>query len=248
MEIKKLSLEFFVEKLNNREPFSFARYGDGEFSAILGVKGHNCDGHEYFQDMGKALAKTLEEPRAGNYFYGIGPKITGRDNRLTKKTISWLYAHTNNIQWNSSEVLLEASLAGELTPFVEALKKYSGIVVGPQHLMPFGNYLFDEHRPHICIPSLNAWNVYENTLREIRREAYRCNIIIFSAGPVSKILIWSLFPWLGTTHTMIDCGSLWDMYRGIKSRSYARKLSDERIEELCKLNFGEQKAVSNANP
>ena len=57
--------EDLISKLQNNEPFSFSRFGDGEINCILGASPgqdatQNCDKHKYFKDMGMRLYKILE--------------------------------------------------------------------------------------------------------------------------------------------------------------------------------------------
>ena len=55
-----MTLEIICEKLERKENFSLSRFGDGEWAAILGFKGENCDGHYYFPELSKELASILK--------------------------------------------------------------------------------------------------------------------------------------------------------------------------------------------
>lgn len=236
MQIAKLNLDFFTEQLRIGNPTTFVRYGDGEFSAILGVTGKNCDGHDYFESLGAALAQTITESRA--YNYAIGPKITSRDNWLTKKSLNWIEKHAKRIEWYDSEVFLTASLAGEFAPFIETLRPHRVMFVGAGRMMGWAMQTFGDKTIFISTPLPNAWLSHIGILRLIQGAANNCDVILFSAGMTSKVLMWELFPALGKTHFMLDTGSLFDMYAGSLSRSYARKLSGEQIKRLRESNFG----------
>ncbi|MBP8137467.1 MAG: hypothetical protein KAY61_04620, partial [Candidatus Eisenbacteria bacterium] len=54
-----LPLEAFVTPLEKGEPYSFTRFGDGEWYAILGAPGANADGHQYFPQLGSDLREVL---------------------------------------------------------------------------------------------------------------------------------------------------------------------------------------------
>ena len=72
----------YVDKLKRNVPFSFSRYGDGEWNAILGKPGMNCDGHEFFPEMGKLLKQTVLNPL--DYFYAIqGAALRGEGKRIS---------------------------------------------------------------------------------------------------------------------------------------------------------------------
>ena len=242
MNVIRLPLSFFVDKLNAREPFAFARYGDGELQCALGMPGENCDGTVYASDLVAALRLTLTEPR--NYLYAIGPKVTSRDNSFAKRA-KVLLENCNVKEWHSTETFLNASLAGELGSFIAALQKRQVMLIGAAHLRKMES-LFSI-QVFVETPQVNAWNVRETIAREIMRQSYQCDTLIFCAGMTSKVLTWELYPHLGATHTLIDCGSLWDMYCGMRSRSYARRLSDADIERLKRLNLGEREASTYAH-
>ena len=60
-------LDFYINKLKNDEKFSFTRWGDGEWSCVFGAKGHNCDRHQYFENMSKEPLEIIEI-QTGTYF------------------------------------------------------------------------------------------------------------------------------------------------------------------------------------
>lgn len=229
MTITKLPLSWFVDKLNQQEPFSFVRYGDGEFAAMFHYHGQNCDGTVYTKELGEDLKQTLAKPR--DYLYAIGPRAL----RLFGREIAE-FQKVNHlaIQWYSTETFLEASLAGELFPFVEALRKRKVMFVAPDYLRKFSAF---DMAAFVGVPPTTAYQFKDRIRSAILREAYQADVILFSAGMASKILIWELYRHFGQTHTLIDCGSLWDMYAGHDSRGYARKMSAARKAELFDLNF-----------
>lgn len=242
IQIQPLALENFTARLKSRNPFAFVRYGDGEFNAILGVRGHNCDGHEYFEDLGDALAETLKHPRGGDYVYAIGPKAAkGMNVPVTR----WLSRNAPKVEWRDSEVLLTASLAGELFPLVRVLNHRRVVIVGAAHLTQLWEQgLLREPQAHVMVPNINAWldqrRIAQDILRAVNpaNAARRADVVLFSAGMTSKVLIWSLFPILGETTSLLDTGSLFDFYCGKDSRSYARRMTLERKRELAIVNFG----------
>lgn len=232
IEIHKLPLSFFVDALNERHPFGFVRYGDGEFQCLLGMQGKNCDGHEYFPALGAELQQTLIERR--DYFYALGPKAS-RNATMRAQVEAWLKQHAPRAMWYDSEVFLSASLMGELRPFVNALRRRRVLLVGPQHLKelailnPIGL---------IIAPDKNAYLAKDALEQSILKRAERADVILFSAGFASKVMMWDLYPQLKKTHTLIDCGSLWDLYCGVNSRRYARRMNEAERARLASLNLG----------
>ena len=231
MNVLPLELSFFVERLRQKEPVSYVRYGDGEFLAILGTKGSNCDGAQYFDDLAEALRETLESPR--DYMHGIGPKILNRKNGLTQSSISWIEKHCPQIEWYDSEVFLTAMLAGQFYPLTNALRERKVLLVGNASLRQ-APIPFDEF---VEIPRLNAWLNYAATLDRIQSKMHSVNTVLFCGGMMAKVCLYDLFPTWGKTHFMLDCGSIFDQTVGVLSRSYSRRLKPEERETLNRVNF-----------
>lgn len=241
IKVQPLTLDMFTHALDVHQPFSFVRYGDGEFNAVLGVQGENCDGHKYYGDMGNALAQTLHKPRTEKYFYGIGPKAT---KRAFSENVNWfLERHAVSIPWHDSEVFLTASLAGALHPLIERIRNLPDtVLVGPRYLQSL--HLCKQHIP---VPEKNAWlyrNEARNELSKVMREA---SLILFSSGFLSKVLIWELHPYCVRKTFLWDTGSVFDMYCGRDSRTYARKLPREQKIQLLAQNFATSNETSNVN-
>lgn len=237
LEVSALQIEFFAARLARRNPVSYARYGDGEFNAILGKKGENCDHHTYFPQMGEELAQTLLRPRRGNYMYGIGPKAS-RNVELRDEVGTWIEANTTDIAWNTSEVFLHASLDGTLGTLIQELRQRRVLWLAPQHMTKF--LLREPSWMHWVAPSRNAW-LDKVVLRDALvwlLSQHQLDAVLFCAGMVSKILIWELFPEWGGRVQLWDMGSVFDMYCGVDSRSYARRMGLAHKTHLLKANFG----------
>lgn len=52
-------LVLILNKLENNENVIFAKFGDGEYLCMSGVKGANCDGDSYSNSLAKALIKSF---------------------------------------------------------------------------------------------------------------------------------------------------------------------------------------------
>ena len=52
-----MNFEQVILKLRNNDPFHLSRWGDGEFLCMLGAKGHNCDDHDYTDELSHELYK-----------------------------------------------------------------------------------------------------------------------------------------------------------------------------------------------
>lgn len=231
MNVLPLPLSFMTERFIQNEPFSLARYGDGEMLCIMKTKGHNCDGHEYFRDLGIALANSLIQPK--DYLHCIAPKVMHRKNGLTEASVAWIKKNSPSLEWYDSETILNASLAGELNPFLMAICSRRVMLVGPKYLRALPIY-----QEFVEVPRINAWLHYDEIRHAILKNAYQVDVILFCAGMTSKVLIWTLYDGLGKNRYLLDIGSTFDCFVGVLSRSYARRLKPEEIGRLRALNFG----------
>lgn len=224
-----LTYKTAVSFIDEREPFTIARYGDGEMHAILGHPGANCDGHEYFKALGDDLRITLTLPR--KYYYARGKMI--ESNGMSE----WIDKYCANLEWSDADLFLKPSINGNLRPLTKALGKRRIMGVGGQYLREWHGIDWLEF---ITVPLVNAYLDKERIKDEILHHCYNVDLIAFSAGMLSKVLIWELFPHLGATHSLIDFGSLWDVYTGYNSRKYARRMTEETRRKLTAQNFGEK--------
>ena len=207
-----------IARIESREPFSWVRYGNGEWDLILGRGKRTGSGSQWFTHSlreamretvihhhGKVMARQSEQ-----YLRKVG---------LWGKSQMWLKASRIEIDWQSGEVLHRASLAGELGPFVQALN--DPLFVGPQWLESLR--ISGDVMP---IPEQDCWDDVRAIEVAIRQHGEGRTVCI-SAGPAAKVLIHRLH---GENMQLIDCGSLWDVYCGKPSRKYHKAMSSEVIE------------------
>ena len=232
-DVHPLPLETLVSKLNDFDPFTLVRIGDGEMFCVMGMQGANCDGVKYnLPDLRESLSATLIHYQ--QYYYCIAPKVMSRKNGTTERSVAWIEKHAPFIKWYDSETILNASVTGELKPFTQALRKRKIMIVGPAHLRSFPLPL----KVFIEIPKVNAWLLYEDILRAVRRELYQVDTVLLCCGFVAKCLAWELHAMTKDSITVIDIGSTFDYVVGIDSRSYSRNLTKEQKIRLSVLNFG----------
>jgi len=195
-----MTYQEIINKLNNREPFSFSRFGDGEFACMLGKQGANCDGHEYFPDLGERLNKAWSEPKGiiGTQRYG--------------QAMYPQFKHTGI----DADILHKASINGALDSFFNALEGKEIVLVGPRHLRSLDlNQLF------IQVPNKNAWLEYDAIKIELEEATIKGDVVLYCCGMMAEVLIWDMY---SDDFTQIDCGSVFDPYVGINSRQYHKKL------------------------
>ena len=182
--------------------FSFSRFGDGELNCIFGKTGANCDGHIYFDDLGKALTKVWNNPRGIIAMQRYGYE-------MYKDRLGENY-------WADADILHKSSINGELDKFCDTLYDRYVIMVGPQHLE--GLKWIDRM---VYVPGKNAWKSYKGIKAIIKSQLPIGSVVIYCCGMMAEVLIHDLFD---PRITQIDAGSVFDPYCGVKSRYYHHNL------------------------
>lgn len=214
MDSKKLTYNELVRRLNSNENFSFSRFGDGEWKAIMGVNGMNCDKHIYFKDMGDALHNVL----INNPKYDIGLQPLAY--RIFKNVIDD-YISYYNLTFCDSDILHKASIKGLLESFFDAIKNRNIMLIAPSRLM----FLREINlKVGITIPEINCWNSYKDTLRKILEEITDDMVLLYSSSMMSNVLIDDVYNIHQNKVTQIDCGSLFDPYINLSTRSYHKDI------------------------
>jgi glycosyltransferase involved in cell wall biosynthesis len=223
-------LDYYVNLLRDGSPFTFARFGDGEWNAILGAPGANCDGHEFFPQLGKELTEALLA--RSDYCYGMQTralKYGGRDIRR------FLDTNGLTIPWHDADVFHYANNAGTLFPLVEQLRRMKVVVIGPEHLRAINEMLFG-YDHFIEIPAKNCFLSKSSVVQAIREyhSQHGPAVFAFSASMAANCIIHDVYPELGSKSWFIDFGSLWDVYAGVASRSgYGREDWHARVRRNC---------------
>ncbi len=200
---KNMTYNELIYNLNHRINLSFSRFGDGEFACMLGKPGANCDGHEYFPDLGERLNQAWKDKRGivGTQRYGQAMYPT--------------FTHTGI----DADILHKASINGELGEFFKALKGRQLFMIGPMRLhtlniIKSGDIFRD-------IPLKNAWTDYDMVKEYIHGVVCPDDVVLYCCGMMAEVLIWDMY---SDDITQIDCGSVFDPYVGVNSRQYHKKL------------------------
>lgn len=216
------SYSLLIERLEKNEPFSFSRWGDGEWEAVLGLREENesnCDGHQYFPSLKEGLHQILiSDP----------PSLFGMQKLAYHKLIgreidTYLKKYSIQREWLNADAFHIASSNGKIRSFFNLLATKKILLVGPAHLRRLKLFDFD-----FCeVPEKNCWLHRERVIHEIKEivERKEPEVILFCAGMTSNWFVDQLNPWFAGF--VIDVGSLLDPYAGKNSRNYHNKLNTE---------------------
>ncbi len=218
-----MTYQDLLNKLIEGENFSFARYGDGEFNAILGAsKGqqakHNCDGHRYFKDMGLRLLSILHsKPK---YIMGLQGLV-----QRTRKDDTQFHKLIEGIDWVDSDIIHRASMKGNaLYGLLEALGDKDIILVskdGLQSMLGWWPYAI-----HISVNEKDCWLQYDEIITRIRGNIAPNVVILYCAGMPAEVFIDDIYNEFKNV-TQIDIGSAFDPYCNLNIRSYHKDVIDK---------------------
>jgi hypothetical protein len=241
MKINSLSLKWFVKNLKKNIPFTFARYGDGEWLTILGFYGmHNSNGCTFTRSLSDDMRAVLK--RQNNYHHAI-LKIARRERKVPYQgewlpyggpvIQQWLDDNNITLNWYNGDVLLEESLKGKLLPLIEQIRERRVLYVGNKRLRDLNmkGIGFFPYVAYIEPPPRDAHLAKTAILPQIFKtiRKYKIDFIGWSSGLAGKVFIDEVFMRFPEV-IQIDFGSMFDGYftpmdnvNPAGSRSYIRK-------------------------
>jgi len=220
LRLARRNLDHYVTKLENKESFALARYGDGEWLTILGYYGRkNSNGCTFTEELSRDLIRIVRKEYS--YDYAI-LRVAFR--RLKYEIETWVTDQNIQINWILGDFLLGASLDGKMYPLIEQLQKRKIFYIGPEHCKNLhGDFFYIEH--FLGVPKINAHaskEVLESLMFDVV-DSRDIDFIGISSGLAAKVFIGDLWEYTDGEIPIIDFGSLWDGYYNVMSRSYIRK-------------------------
>lgn len=183
---------YLSECIKNKTPVSFSKYGDGEYFAVSGRDGENCDNDKYTQKLKDKLIESFRYLVKNNDNAYIGfwndDHVNFWMNIVDNHDIKWAKYHTIIMDGEESQ---SEKINLYKTIRFSTLKKI--IVCNP--LLIKSKILFNID--YVVNISLNNWfdTQYENILSQIRDIMNSTNeqfIVITSCGMGAKVLIGNL--------------------------------------------------------
>lgn len=204
-----------VDKVKNGEPFSFSRMGDGEWSAILGKSGKNCDGHEYFPSLGKHLRQILEE--RPEYYLGM----QNLANRLFSGIPEFDRLKNQN-KWINADIIHRQNGKEGIEDLFEALQDKEVVLVGNKRHRGMDKYFPIKH--FVEVPEKNAWTEMwdiDQQVMSLTLTSLEMRVVLYCSGMMSNVLI-DNYAYLSNV-AQIDLGSSLDPYVNVVSRGYHKE-------------------------
>jgi len=236
LNIKNLPLSQYIDWLHEGKFFYLPRYGNSEWGSILEGK-HLYSQTEFFPEIQNDLKRSLVENRKSPVIFGMQNYAM----RLFGKEIKNFLEQNDLLEstWVNADVFHYASRDGLLFPLIRELQSKKVIIIGPHFLKRLSEQTF-EYLEFIEIPVQDSYKIKSKISTAILEANSKFGdgiIYAFSAGAVSNIFIselWRQMP----KNFLIDFGSLWDIFCGIRSRGYMYK--NVYKEAKLRKNLGEE--------
>ena len=231
--------EFFTTLIKKDSSFVFVKLGDGEFAAVKGHHGTNCDNDSYTSKLKNGLIEAIQYFSHNNTYCGCWhtSNVSSYFNSIVSGKINWINYHTCLMDSDSFDNDHKFNLFKSIKE-----SKRKKILVGNELLVK-AQYLLNIDK-HLIIPYKN-WveNEFDNILNTIVQ--YFKNdekpLILMCAGMGSKILIMHLhkkFP----NSIIIDIGSGLDYLctkKCSRGNSYSYEKLEKYFEEILPSNWND---------
>lgn len=206
-------LDWYVEKLKNREYFSQGMYGDGEWLAVFHdrIGGENAEGTVYTKELCDALAHSLHY--VSPTFYFSTPEGL-RDARLSgigeARIDKWLKKEGLEIEFVEKDCWNTWTRLSQLQPFINQLRQMNVCIISNKALrgLTFLNY---DHFIEIGYP--NCFSEIDRVV-EAALEYGKSGVYLISAGLPAAIIAQRLHERIPESW-FLDLGSIWDAFVGI---------------------------------
>lgn len=211
--------DFYIDKVYNKEHFSFTRWGDGEWLCANGQRGENCDGHQYFPELRNGLRAALINNKP--YYKAIWPTTHGQIQKnlpLIQRVIDNLGC---SIKWANAIVWEDLVIREGIDKLKKALETRNFVIVSnaPKRQLQIKYVDFIE------VPAINCFLEKDRIKSEMINVSSKYEDVVFglSASMMTNVIVDELYDSIGSNSTMIDFGSIWDVFVGNPTRSYHRE-------------------------
>jgi len=225
MKIKNNPIEYYIEKINSKDNFSFTRWGDGEWFCTIGKNGQNCDGHKYFPEMRESLNNALNNDKG--YYKAIWNLDHGQIKNILNILLPFIKNNNINIDWVNAGIWEDSALSGQLKPLVKSLESRNFVIVSSDKLKK----LDIKYTDFISVPSVNCFLDKERIKSDMIKMTERYDDVVFglSSSMATNVIVDELYDEIGDKCTMIDFGSIWDPFVGHIGRSYHREYKNNKL-------------------
>lgn len=222
----------FIHFIETNQPFVFAKFGDGEYNAVHGFPGGNCDGTPYTSKLGEEITRAFRElsPNPNVYIgrWADSSQVTDYFGKSVPHKVNW--ENYNMLIFRSS-----AEFFNRAMPYYIALRKakQQKIYICNQSMVELSRTVLGV-TDHVVIDPVNWFETqYASVLSNVKQcvRTPESLMILTSAGMGAKPLLADLYK-LYPKAILIDIGSAMDLICSHRrSRDY-HTLSGEEILQI----------------
>jgi len=228
--------EYYLDMIRKNIPFQLSRFGDGE---IISMKlaphslKQNCDGSKFLPE----IAEPMRQIFRNNYpYYHCALDCTF--NEHGEHFRKFIEETCPDIQFYNGEFWQHLSFEGRITELMEAISPYKPVIVGGKHLSRVMFMKGLNAMSLIETPSRDSFTKFADILNEIMNRYHSGDrMFLFCTGYTSKILIDTLYPYIGYNSFLLDMGSVFDPYCGKLSRDGMKYYGYERFQPYTNLKL-----------
>ena len=206
-----LTYEMILEKIKNKEPFSFSRWWDGERDFMFKLTNKpNCDGNTHLPAMWDELKQIIDS--RPDYYLGM---------QWLAMTLHWwaLIPYINNMNWVNADIIHFRSIDSWLNDIIELLNESDTIMVWAEYLKDIWCY-----KEFVQTPNLDSHNEIDRIMEDIENKLWDFNVVVFAVGATTNCLIDRLYKKYWNKHILLDIGSALDPYVWRRNRVYQHDL------------------------
>lgn len=215
--------ELILDKVKNRDSFSFSKYADGEYKILRNEKITNCDNWtfdpEQHQEEQKYLMESFQYDHK-DYFVGVSCRCC-----QPTEDCNWMRDRVKspNITW--ANLFVNSNYPHFLDEMLEEFQDWEGRVIllanekGKDAPMPFDVDVYVPCNGHAFLMPHLGYHLAEMTLLAARQDG---QLFLFSAGPLGNILAHRLHE-VNPRNTYIDIGSTVNPWIVGSNRGYLQR-------------------------
>ncbi|MFW6219867.1 MAG: hypothetical protein ACOC33_03425 [bacterium] len=231
----KKHFEYFINRIEKNNHFRYSRFNDGELIAIIGHSSHgvNCDGHQYFPEMGKKLKDVLLNYKFNenyilesfDYWYNVLPHIKIVLHKLIIQNPELKFLNTDFIRISHEQH------PDKFINLLNILKEKKIVIVGPSYLKKLEKFLTFRF---IEVPIKNCYLEINRITKDIKKISDIENDVFFllSASMPANIIIDNFND---NRNTYLDWGSVWDTFYSVQEYPFIKKRSTSNHEKYNKI-------------
>ena len=208
------SIDILIDKLKNKEIFTFVRYGDGDYRMMYnGSVGKVIGGHNKFLVTKEFRKELIDSYNIEDKNWLIGTSIGDMSKRSTFKKIN---ISKLPLLQERSELLSVGCLMDSFIEDIEKFKEFSNEMCKTSTMFvcnynhPNLEKAYGDIKVFIKTPKQNSYSDIENIYKEVLKGLDKVDKIVLSAGQTSRIIAKRLYE-TSKEITVIDVGSVSDM-------------------------------------